>query len=866
MTGLHHLFELQALRNPGAVAVVFHGMKLTYRELNARADLLAACLISRGVGANVLVGLCVQRSLEMVIGILGILKAGGAYVPIDPAYPSQRIGFILKDAAVPILLTQRSLSNDLPETGAQRLFLDEPIPEKIKPTTTFQTGNDLAYVIYTSGSTGQPKGVQIEHKSVINFLESMRSKPGLQANDVVLALTTLSFDIAGLEIFLPLTTGAQVIVGSWSTAVDGEEVRKEIERHGVTLLQATPTTWKLLLASGWTGSEKLKALCGGEPMPADLARQLLPRCAELWNMYGPTETTIWSTCSQIRDPEQISIGRPIANTETLILDSQLKPVEWGTEGELFIGGDGLARGYHNRPELTAEKFISHPFKDGERLYRTGDLARITPTGEIDCLGRLDFQIKIRGHRIELGEIESALNRHPSLQQVVAASREDSAGDKRLVAYFTTRHAEVPSPYALREHARKYLPDYMMPSAFVPVASIPLTPNGKVDRKALPAPGPDDVANDGRNTPPLTSTEKRLANIWSQTLGVSSIGRHDRFFDLGGNSLLAVRVFTELEKQFGRRLPLATLFSAPTLASLASVLDQATANTTPWTSLVSIQPAGTKPRFFCVHGAGGNVILYLSLARHLGTDFPFYGLQSQGLDGRSAPLQTIEEMAAHYVAEVQALQPNGPYYLGGYCMGGLIALEMARLLSSKGEDIALVALLDTYNFSRIVPTSRFWDLAQRLSFHAGNFFSLKPAQMKNYLQEKIRVARDGELANLFSSRKKKSSNLGQPPGGVGLRTIQAINDWAAGYYQPKPYAGQVTLFNPRINYSKFLVPYMGWDGIVQGGINVIPLPMNPHAMLVEPNVQHLSSALAGQIEYASNAGTRLHPSAKKADVP
>ena len=862
MTGLHHLIELQAARTPAAIAVIFNGLQLSYRELNTRADILAAHLVTCGVGPNVLVGLCVHRSLEMIVGLLGILKAGGAYVPIDPAYPSNRVQYILADAGAPVLVTQRSLVAGLPATGAKQILLDEPIPTHPNPPPASRNfaGSNLAYVIYTSGSTGEPKGVQIEHQAVINFLNSMRLEPGLKADDVVLALTTLSFDIAGLEIFLPLTTGARIVIGTREIAVDGEALKREIDQHGVTLLQATPTTWRLLLSSGWAGSPKLKALCGGEPMPADLARKLIPRCAELWNMYGPTETTIWSTCARVTNPDHITIGRPIANTETLILDEQLKHVPPGESGELFIGGNGLARGYHNRPALTSEKFSQHPFRNGERLYRTGDLARITPEGEIDCLGRLDFQVKIRGHRIELGEIESALSSHPELLQAVVTAHEVTADDKRLVVYFVAKQSGKPTPKELRAHAQSRLPVYMVPAAFVRLEKIPLTPNGKVDRKALPAPSDDDVATDGEKHPPITPTEQQLAVIWRKVLGLSSIGRHDKFFDLGGNSLLAVSVFAAIEKEFGRRLPLATLFNAASIAELAALIDQTEPDNAQWSSLVPIQPNGTKPRIFCVHGAGGNVILYRPLAQRLGPDFPIYGLHSQGLDGKTAPLQTIEAMAALYVSEIQRLQPHGPYCLGGYCMGGTIALEMARLLIARGEEVALLALFDTYNFSRALPTGRLIDVAQRFKFHFKNFIRLGPAQMKSYLREKIRVARDGELAKLLSSRPKSDSPEIQSIGRTALRTIQETNDQAAERYQPKPYPGRLTLFNPQINYAKYPGSPMGWDGIAQGGLEIITMPLNPHAMLVEPTVQFLAKNLAAKLEdvAAQIAGRQSSP--------
>ncbi len=847
MMGLHHLIEARAFHSPSAVAVVFNGAQLTYRQLNARADLLAAQLYALGVRPNALVGLCTQRSIELVIGLLGILKAGGAYVPIDPTYPKERIEFMLEDAGLLALVTERSLLRDLPKTNARMVLLDEPMAGglPVPPRNDFSPEN-LAYVIYTSGSTGKPKGVQIEHRAVVNFLDSMRRTPGLQADDAVLALTTLSFDIAVLEIFLPLSVGARVVIGTWETAVDGEAIMAELNRHGITLLQATPTTWRLLLASGWKGSAELKALCGGEPMPVDLARELVPRCAELWNMYGPTETTVWSTCARIHRADQINIGRPIANTDTLILTPDLKPVATGEAGELFIGGDGLARGYHQRPALTAERFIPHPFDPGRRLYRTGDLARFNPQGEIDCLGRLDLQIKIRGHRIELGEIESVLAGYPGLQQAIVSACDDADGDKRLVAYFTAVEEGPISLTKLREHARGRLPDYMLPAAFVRLEKIPLTPNGKVDRKSLPVPGEQDIVTDGRSHPPATPAEERLAAIWRKVLGLSSIGRHDKFFDLGGTSLLAVKVFAEIEKQFGRHLPLASLFNAPTITDLAKVIEQAEPEGTRWSSLVPIQPTGTKPRFFCVHGAGGNIILYFALAQRLGPDFPFYGLHSQGLDGKTAPLQTVEAMAAHYIGEIQRVQPHGPYCLGGYCLGGTIALEMAQQLTAQGEKVALVALFDTYNFRRTVSTSHLQDLVQRLWFHLGNFARLSPGLMRNYLREKVRVARDGELANVLRSRNKRPPNEDRTVGRSALRTIQETNDQAAEYYQPKPYSGGVTLYSPRVNYAKFPDPHMGWDGIVLGGIEVISLPMNPHAMLMEPTVKHLVNALAASI--------------------
>ena len=471
---VHQLFETQAARTPDAVAVVFEGEQLSYRALNESANQLAHYLIRMGVGSGTRVGVFLERSPSMLVALLGILKAGAAYVPLDPIYPADRMAYMLEDAGAAVLLTQQGLLKDLGSVATRVVCLDrdghEIAREKVE-TPSISTGSGgLAYVIYTSGSTGKPKGVQIEHRALVNFLHSMQHEPGLETGDRLLAVTTLSFDIAGLELFLPLICGARVILVSWHTTADGQALAQIIEHQAVTVMQATPATWRLLLEARWPGRAGLKILCGGEPLPKDLAA--------LWNMYGPTETTIWSTCCRVIDVEDIHIGRPINNTEIYILDEQLQPAPVGVAGELLIGGEGLARGYVNRPELTVEKFIAHPYKPGARLYRTGDLARYRPDGNIDCLGRLDFQVKIRGFRIELGEIEACLARHPAVKRCVVVAREDKSGDKLLAAYFEPHQDLKPSAADVRVYLKKDLPDYMIPAAVVSIQQLPLLPNGK----------------------------------------------------------------------------------------------------------------------------------------------------------------------------------------------------------------------------------------------------------------------------------------------------------------------------------------------------------------------------------------------------
>ncbi|MEG5063351.1 amino acid adenylation domain-containing protein [Microcoleus sp. B3-A4] len=601
---VHELFEAQTERTPDAIAVVFENEYLTYRELNKKANNLASYLQKIGVNPEVLVGIYVERSLEMMVGLLGILKAGGAYVPLDPAYPPERLAFMLEDAKISVLLTQKKLLETRPTNSASFVFLDadwEGISSSDEPVVGLQNSSNLAYVIYTSGSTGKPKGVQISHASVVNFLSSMRQQLAIADRDVWLAVTSLSFDIAALELFLPITTGSRVVVASREVASNGEKLLETLTNSGTTVMQATPASWKMLLAAGWQGNNQLKILCGGEALPRQLANQLLLRCASVWNLYGPTETTIWSTLYQVdRKDESVSIGRPIANTQIFILDPYLMPVPVGVFGELHIGGAGLSRGYLNRPELTAEKFIPNPFAEdpihdsfiphpssfilSERLYKTGDLARYLPDGNIEFIGRSDHQVKVRGFRIELGEIEAVLSQYPAVREAIALVREDNPGDKRLVAYIVANselrggHGDTDPTHSefinhLRVFLKQKLPPYMMPSAFVLLEAMPLTPNGKIDRRSLRAPDINRAEFESNFTEPRTPDEQLIAEIWAEVLGLERVGIHDNFFELGGHSLLATQAISRLREAFQVEVPLRSLFESPTVATVTQSLLQ-----------------------------------------------------------------------------------------------------------------------------------------------------------------------------------------------------------------------------------------------------------------------------------------------------
>jgi amino acid adenylation domain-containing protein len=575
----HELIEEQARRGPDSVAVAFEGGQLTYGELNRRSNQMAHYLRELGVGPEVLVGLLMERSIEMMIALLGALKSGGAYVPLDPLYPAERLAYIIDDARIGALLAQGAASEALPPNQAKVINIDALQPEidrRSQANPGRSTGSqNLAYVIYTSGSTGRPKGVQIQHGSVVNFLTSMYRQPGIAEHDALLAVTTLSFDIAALELLLPLTVGARVVLVSRETATDGARLCGRMAESGASLMQATPATWRLLLQAGWEAERKLKILCGGEAWGKDLAAQLLRNGANVWNMYGPTETTIWSTIANVKPGEgSPPIGRPIANTQIYVLDAELNPVPIGTPGELYVGGDGLARGYLNRPDLTAERFIPDPFanESGRRLYRAGDLARHLSEGPLEYLGRVDHQVKIRGFRIELGEIEAVLARHPAVRQVVVIDEADPSGERRLTAYLVAAECGGCPADELRAHLRRQLPDYMTPSLMVWLDQMPLTPNGKIDRRALPEAKRVMAESAGAYVAPRTRLEESLTEIWREALGLEQVGIEDNFFEVGGHSLLATQVISRVRAACGVEVSLRRLFEAPRVSALAEEIE------------------------------------------------------------------------------------------------------------------------------------------------------------------------------------------------------------------------------------------------------------------------------------------------------
>jgi amino acid adenylation domain-containing protein len=570
---VHTLFEQQVTKTPQNIAAVFGKKGLTYGQLNNSSNVVAAKLRQLGAGPGDRIGISVERSLEMLISVLGVLKAGSSYVPLDPHFPKDRLQFMAADAQIKVLLTDKHSRAELAPAGCTKLFVEELDLHRsavvANPPATAKP-YDIAYTIYTSGSTGKPKGVQVPHSAVVNFLCSMQREPGLTTKDTLLAVTTLSFDIAGLELFLPLTVGAKVVIAGSEAVADAFALDRLIFDSKATVMQATPATWRMLFENGWRGNLGLKVLCGGEALTQELATKLLECCDTVWNMYGPTETTIWSCVHRVTSGSgPIPIGHPIANTQVYLLNGKLQPVPLGSEGELYIGGEGLASGYWQRSDLTAQKFIPDPFSKvaGARLYHTGDLARYLPDGNIVCTGRVDHQVKIRGFRIELGEIESALRQQSMIVECVVDARENQSGEKNLVAYLVSEPGASVSVAELRNQLRQKLPDYMIPAAFVILDKLPLTPNGKVDRKALPQPD-KTLHRETKYLAPETPIEKAIAEIWREVLNVEQVGLHDNFFELGGHSLLAMRVVARLRETLGIELTIASLFETPRLSDFA----------------------------------------------------------------------------------------------------------------------------------------------------------------------------------------------------------------------------------------------------------------------------------------------------------
>jgi len=881
------LFAEQVAVGADAVAISFKEWQLTYRELDLYANQLAHFLQRHGVGQETLVGVCLERSAEMIVALLGILKAGGAYVSLDPTCPKERLALMLEDLQAPVLLTQEKLRGALPDRADQCQSNGSPraplivcldaewgtiTQERSNAPPSGTTPNNLAYVSYTSGSTGRPKGVGIPHRGVVRLVKET-DYAQFGPDEVFLQLSPIAFDASTLEIWGPLLSGGRLVVHpphTPSLAELGETIRK---CHISTLWLTAGLFHQMVEEQLDSLKDVRQLLAGGDVLSVSHVAQALEKLdhTQLINGYGPTENTTFTCCHRIAAPltpnRSIPIGRPIANTQVYVLDGHLEPVPVGVPGQLFIGGDGLARGYLNRPELTAKKFVPNPFEDeaassrtGAQLYATGDRVRWLADGAIEFLGRLDRQVKIRGFRVEVEEIEMVLAGHPSVKETVAVAREDKPGDKRLVAYIVAASQLAPTPAELRQFLQNKVPDYMVPSAFVFLAAMPLNANGKVDRDALPAPDASRGASANEFIAPRDEMERHLARIWQNVLNVQPIGVRDNFFELGGHSLLAVRLLARIEKEFGRKLPLAVLFQAPTVERLTDVLgDRKPALIC--SSLVAIQPEGSKPPIFFMHGVGaGNLWTYANLTPHLGDNQPVYALESRAMRGLEE-FSRIEEMAAHYIEEIRTVQPRGPYYLGGYCFGGNVAYEIARRLCTQGETVALLALIDSApmntGYNRIPwwrPGFVFNFLVNTL-YWLNDFRDLKPAERRDFIRRKFRAV-IRRIAWRFTRNKPA-------PAPIDLEEVIDASQFSAlelklwkvhlralRDYVPPPYHGRVTLFRTR--GQPFLCsfdPQFGWGDLADDGVEVVVIPGSHEKIFVEPHVRTLAAKFKTRLNEA-----------------
>lgn len=845
---LHHLFERNAQENPQRLALVFRQQSYTYGELNRRANRLANHLIHSGIGPDDRVALLLERTPAMLVALLGVLKAGAAYVPLDTGYPEERVEYMLRHCQPKLLLGGEDDVAPYGSTGIPCLVLDDeghsPLVSGVsdcdpEPVLVGLTPENLAYIIYTSGSTGRPKGVMLPHGAVINFLYAMRDRLGFTANDGMLAVTTPSFDIAVLELYLPLITGGRIVLTSRKEMRDGAALARLVAHRDVTFMQATPSTWRMMLEAGWQGSPQLTALCGGEALDRALCNRLVCATRRFWNMYGPTETTVWSTCQRIEDVDTpISIGTPVAETTVRILNGQglLQPV--GVAGELYIGGAGLARGYLWQPELTAERFIPDRYSEepGMRLYRTGDLARWRRDGTIEYLGRNDHQVKLRGFRIELGEIEACLQAHPAVRECIVMVREDRTGEKRLVAYIVANADLGTSPVAvLRAHASQTLPEFMVPTAIVTLPAFPLTPNGKVDRNAMPEPDLTSLAT-REYAAPKGHVEMALAEIWQQLLGVSRVGRTDHFFELGGHSLLALRLIEGINATLGVEFALRDLFANPVLSQMAKQLtaqDKKDVATSDRPNLVHLRRGRSPVKLVCIHPGGGGGIgeAYAPLIGALSKEMDVTGISAVDLDTLTRPEASVPEIAANYLHQLSDIIQT-PWILVGWSAGGLIAYEMTRLAMKNGCIPLGTLLIDSYPHTRdTMPDERevrveFYEFLQRIGWltpqtGGGNNDALSSTEsalfeailgrMQSSGEERVNITRN-ELEYIY----------------LVFSTLQE----AYYKYQIPDYDGNIDLFIARDSDTD---PGEFWANRVRAGLTITPVNGTHYSMLFQENV-------------------------------
>lgn len=836
---MHDFFEGQAALTPERTALICQHERMTYCELNSRANQVAHHLRKQGVGPEVLVGICFGRSLEMLVAILGVLKAGGAYVPLDPAYPQERLAAILEDAKAPILLTVQGLVNVLPNHAARLARLDADWNDiSSEPATNLErkvTPSNLGYVLFTSGSTGRPKGVALEHRSAATFIQWAKEVFLPEEISGTLFSTSICFDLSVFEIFVPLSMGGTVIIAENALALP-----KLPRAAEVTLINTVPSAIAELVRMGGIPPSVQVVNLAGEALPTSLAQRIYDKTevSKVYNLYGPTEDTTYSTYTLVRRGEEVTIGRPLPNTQAYILDESRRPLPIGVPGELYLAGDGLARGYFGRDDLTSERFVPNPFAKnaGARMYRTGDLARFLSDGNIQYLGRIDNQVKLRGFRIELGEIEAVLSSHPSVHSAVVIVREDTPGDKRIAAYFVPSGTSSISATELKDLVRRRLPEYMVPSAFVEMKALPLSPNGKVNRRLLPAPEPS-VAERDNFVKPRTELEATLVKIWQSVLGVPNIGIRDNFFDFGGHSLMATRVLVEVEKITGKELPLSALFRGGTVESLAQVISEEQEALEPVVTEIQSGDAGRLP-FFAIVPPGEESLGYAILARHMGPEQSVYKVQGHTpvVNGeRPYSQQEMNTLTAEYIAAMRTVQPRGPYCLGGLCDGTHIAEQIVLNLEAQGETVGLFAIFDTWVLQH---SQRRW--LWKISYYAQRWREMRKLSVAERLASYERVAQN-----------KVQNALGKS----SARTDWSQAYWPEGFTAPRFRAPVILFKRPKQPYYYIQDAQMGWGERSQGGVTIHELDFHHLEILREPHVREFGRKLAEAVALVSQRSLR-----------
>ena len=805
---LPDLVREEAKRHSNSIAVETTDERCSYLELELRSHKLATALRRRGVKKGDIVGVCLDRESNLLVTLLGIMKLGAAYMPLDPYFPTERLAYMIEDAKPRFVICHSVAKNRFspqPTITIDELVHDHSLETKFNQLE-YINELDLMYVIYTSGSTGKPKGVQLNHGSVFNFLKAMQEK-GLSSEQMkLLAVTTLSFDIAVLELYLPLISGGTVVLAQPQHVVDGNALKKLLIEKEITHLQATPSTWKLLLSNGWQGDKKLTALCGGEAFPQDLMRALVPNCKEVWNMYGPTETTVWSSCKQLNtDEEKITVGQPIANTQVYIIDGERHLLPIGSIGEIAIAGEGLAVGYKNRDDLNAEKFVANPFRYGQKMYLTGDVGRWTFDGNIQCLGRNDSQVKLRGYRIELGEIENQLLSINDIREAAVIVKEVRKGDQRLIAYVSSSVQKI-NEQKLRETLSQKIPPYMIPSHFISLEELPKTLNGKIDRKALPGFTISEEKEQKTVETSMNETEAILLRFFQEVLVLDSLKVTDNFFEVGGHSMLALTLVAKINEEFKIQLPLSCFIKTPTIRGIAQTLMSPVKSTTHelnfppvLRSLIPLRKTGERTPLLLFHGVGGNVLNYVPLVSSIPEDHPVFAFQSLGLDGISPILNDVAEMAKQYVYELLLVKPRGPYILVGGSMGGLVALEVAQILLARGEVIEKLIMLDTFG-----PNLHL----ENYEKHLGSSFTRRIYNALKYRKK---------LFITYIQCAFHRSMGGVIPLPLLINKIERENYKAIWKYKPNVYTGNLHLIRSNSTHGWYSDPVMGWKGIIEGEI-------------------------------------------------